>query len=31
VHIKNILEQRYEEFKEVHENPEFVREHRLHL
>lgn len=31
VHIKNILDQRYEEFKEIHENPEIVKEHRLQL
>ncbi|MDA9129144.1 replicative DNA helicase [Candidatus Gracilibacteria bacterium] len=29
VHITDILTQRYEEFAEIHENPELVTEHRL--
>ncbi len=29
VHITDILTQRYEEFAEVHENPELVKQHRL--
>ena len=31
VHINNILSQRYEEFAEIHENPELIKEHRLQL
>ncbi|MDD3145340.1 MAG: replicative DNA helicase [Candidatus Gracilibacteria bacterium] len=31
VHINQILEQRFEEFAEIHENPELVKDHRLHL
>lgn len=31
VHINDILAQRYEEFAEVHENPELIKEHRLQL
>lgn len=29
VHINDILTQRFEEFAEIHENPELVKEHRL--
>lgn len=29
VHITDILTQRYEEFAEIHENPELVKQHRL--
>jgi len=29
VHINDILTQRYEEFAEIHENPELIKEHRL--
>ena len=29
VHITDILTQRYEEFAEIHENPELVKKHRL--
>lgn len=31
VHINEILALRYEEFAEIHENPELVKEHRLHV
>ncbi|MDQ7009729.1 MAG: replicative DNA helicase [Candidatus Gracilibacteria bacterium] len=31
VHINQILTGRYEEFAEIHENPELVKEHRLQL
>ena len=31
VHINDILSQRYEEFAEIHENPELIKEHRLQL
>ncbi|MDD2907402.1 MAG: replicative DNA helicase [Candidatus Gracilibacteria bacterium] len=31
VHINEILEQRFEEFAEIHENPDLIKEHRLHL
>lgn len=31
VHIKEILTKRYEEFAEIHENPELIKEHRLQL
>ncbi|MDR1945100.1 MAG: hypothetical protein LBQ59_03310 [Candidatus Peribacteria bacterium] len=31
VHIKDILELRYQEFAEIHENPELIKEHRLQL
>ena len=31
VHINDILEQRFEEFAEIHENPELIKEHRLQL
>ena len=31
VHINEILNWRYEEFAEIHENPELVKEHRLQL
>jgi replicative DNA helicase len=31
VHIKDILEQRYEEFAEIHENPELIKDHRLQV
>lgn len=30
VHINDILTQRYEEFSEIHENPELIKNHRLH-
>lgn len=30
VHISDILESRFEEFAEIHENPESVKEHRLY-
>ncbi|MDD5770272.1 MAG: replicative DNA helicase [Candidatus Gracilibacteria bacterium] len=30
VHISDILESRFEEFAEIHENPESVKQHRLH-
>jgi replicative DNA helicase len=30
VHINDILTARYEEFSEIHENPELVKNHRLH-
>ncbi len=29
VHINEILNSRYEEFSEIHENPELIKEHRL--
>lgn len=31
VHINDILEQRFEEFAEIHENPELIKDHRLQL
>lgn len=31
VHINEILNQRYEEFAEIHENPELIKEHRLQM
>lgn len=31
VHINDILTQRYEEFAEIHENPELIKAHRLQL
>lgn len=31
VHINDILSQRYEEFAEIHENPEAIKQHRLQL
>jgi len=31
VHINQILEQRFEEFAEIHENPDLIKAHRLHL
>ncbi len=31
VHINDILTQRYEEFAEIHENPEAIKSHRLQL
>ena len=31
VHITDILSQRYEEFAEIHENPEAIKSHRLQL
>lgn len=31
VHINEILNQRYEEFAEIHENPELIKEHRLQV
>lgn len=31
VHINEILEKRFEEFAEIHENPELIKEHRLQL
>lgn len=31
VHINEILSQRYEEFAEIHENPDLVKNHRLQL
>lgn len=31
VHINDILTQRYEEFAEIHENPELITQHRLQL
>jgi len=31
VHINDILTQRYEEFAEIHENPELIKTHRLQL
>jgi replicative DNA helicase len=31
VHINEILSQRYEEFAEIHENPELIKDHRLQL
>lgn len=31
VHINEILNQRYEEFAEIHENPELIKSHRLQL
>ena len=31
VHINEILQQRYEEFAEIHENPELITKHRLQL
>ena len=31
VHINEILNQRYEEFAEIHENPEIIKNHRLQL
>ncbi len=30
-HIQDILTQRYEEFAEIHENPELIKSHRLQL
>ena len=31
VHINDILSQRYEEFAEIHENPELIKQHRLQV
>lgn len=31
VHINDILEKRFEEFAEIHENPEIIKNHRLQL
>lgn len=31
VHINDILEKRFEEFAEIHENPEIIKDHRLQL
>lgn len=31
VHINDILSQRYEEFAEIHENPDLIKEHRLQM
>lgn len=31
VHINDILTQRYEEFAEIHENPEAIKQHRLQV
>ena len=31
IHINDILTQRYEEFAEIHENPEAIKQHRLQL
>ena len=31
VHINEILNQRYEEFAEIHENPDLIKEHRLQM
>lgn len=31
VHINDILAQRYEEFAEIHENPDLIKDHRLQL
>lgn len=31
VHINDILTQRYEEFAEIHENPDLIKEHRLQM
>lgn len=31
IHINEILSQRYEEFAEIHENPESIKQHRLQL
>ena len=31
VHINDILTQRYDEFAEIHENPELIKSHRLQL
>lgn len=31
VHINEILTKRYEEFAEIHENPELIKEHRLQM
>lgn len=31
IHINDILNQRYEEFAEIHENPEAIKQHRLQL
>lgn len=31
VHINDILEKRFEEFAEIHENPEIIKKHRLQL
>ncbi len=31
VHINEILTQRYDEFAEIHENPDLIKDHRLHL
>jgi hypothetical protein len=31
VHINDILEKRFEEFAEIHENPEIITKHRLQL
>jgi replicative DNA helicase len=29
VHINDILTQRFEEFAEIHENPDLIKDHRL--
>lgn len=31
VHINDILTQRYDEFAEIHENPDMIKDHRLHV
>jgi len=31
VHINEILTQRYDEFAEIHENPELIKQHRLEV
>jgi replicative DNA helicase len=31
VHINDILSQRYEEFAEIHENPNLIKNHRLQV
>ena len=31
VHINDILNQRYEEFAEIHENPDLIKDHRLQI
>jgi replicative DNA helicase len=31
VHINDILTQRFEEFAEIHENPDLIKDHRLQL
>ena len=31
IHINDILNQRYEEFAEIHENPDAIKQHRLQL